>query len=93
MEDLYVGQIVYFVNIIAPGQTVSLPAIVLILGKGVNQQTGLSVNMAKLSVFMPNGLQSGVDAMHDELGKSPGTFHVERPGKVLTPFNGARLVG
>ena len=52
---------------------------------------GQQVEIAVLTLFLANGLQCGVGSPHDQLGKTPNTFHFAGKPTRLVGANGNRI--
>jgi hypothetical protein len=70
------------------------PAKIVLLADGqANDQFGKphgpTIQVAVLTVFHPNGIEFGKQAVQDDVGKLPGSWHfMEKPSRIQIPANG-----
>lgn len=73
---------------------IHLPAKIIMLADGQANDAqgrphGPMIQVAVLTVFKPNGMEFGIQAVQDEVGKLPGSWHfAEKPSRIQIPANG-----
>lgn len=78
------------VHYVTPG-SVHVPAKIVLLADGqANDQNGRPhgpmIQVAVLTIFHPNGIEFGKQAIQDDVGKLPGTWHfMEKPTRIQIP--------